>query len=412
MSSATEQPAGLQGTRGLVVIGTMTAGHATVHWFGQAFVILLAEIVASLGLGPLAAGTVIGARSLSGALANAPMGVIADRFSGHRALFMAGALMWFGLGFFLLGLSPNFGTLVAFAAVLGIGAALWHPPAIGFLSTQFPDRRAFALAINGVGASFGDIAGPLMVGGLLLVVSWQSIFRFSFIPVAVAAVVFLLVMRGTAGATAPAHRSMGMYFASLRDAAKDRNLLLALIASGTRSAGQLVVVAFLPLYARIELGLQPGFVGVLLAMLLGMSMVSQPVLGYLSDRTSRKAVILPGIVVLTVLTPWIGFITNQWVLLALVSVIGLFLFSMATLLGALALDIAPAGLASSTTAAQFLLGLGVGSIAPVVAGAIGRVAGIESTFFVATALFALTVPLVVILPKTQGKGPTPRMLAG
>jgi len=117
-------------------------------------------------------------------------------------------------------------------------------------------------------------------------------------------------------------------------------------------------------------------------------------------------------IVLTVLTPWIGFIANQWVLLVLVSVVGLFLFSMATLLGALALDIAPAGLASSTTAAQFLLGLGVGSIAPVVAGAIGRVAGIESTFFVATALFALTVPLVAILPKTQGKGPTPRMLAG
>jgi MFS family permease len=412
MSSATEQPAGLQGTQGLVVIGTVTVGHATVHWFGAAFVLLLAEIVASLGLGPLAAGTVIGARSFSGALANAPMGVLADRFSGHRAWFMAVALAWLGVSFFLVGLSPSFPVLVAFAAVLGIAGALWHPPAIGFLSTRFPDRRAFALAVNGVGASFGDITGPLVVGGLLLVVSWESIFRFSFLPVVAAAVVFLLIMRGTAGATAPGHRSMGLYFASLRDAAKDRDLLLALIASGTRSAGQLVVVAFLPLYARSELGLQPGFVGVLLALLLGMSMISQPILGYLSDRTSRKAVILPGVIVLTVLTPWIGFISNQWVLLALVSVIGLFLFSMATLLGALALDIAPAGLASSTTAAQFLLGLGVGSIAPVVAGAIGRVAGIETTFFVATALFALTVPLVAILPKTQGKGPTPRMLAG
>ena len=151
MSSTTEQPAGLQGIRGLVVIGTVTTGHAIVHWFGQAFVILLAEIVASLGLGPLAAGTVIGARSFSGALANAPIGVLADRFSGHRTWFMAVALAWLGMGFFLVGLSPSFPVLVAFAAVLGIAGALWHPPSIGFLSTRFPDRRAFALAVNGVG---------------------------------------------------------------------------------------------------------------------------------------------------------------------------------------------------------------------------------------------------------------------
>ena len=81
-------------------------------------------------------------------------------------------------------------------------------------------------------------------------------------------------------------------------------------------------------------------------------------------------------------------------------------------LGALGLDVAPHELHSSTTAAQFIVGFGLGSVAPVIAGAIAGVAGIESTFYFAAALFAGMLVLVISLPATRGTTPTPRFAGG
>jgi MFS family permease len=393
-------------------VGALTLGHATVHWFGQAFLILLAEAVTVLGLSPLTAGMITGARALSGALWSIPMGMASDRFAAKRAIFMTLALAWFGGSFFLISINPGQATLIIFAAVLGIGPALWHPPAVGMLSTAFPSRRATAIAIHGVGASIGDVTGPLVVGGLLAFFVWQDIFRYSFIPAVLLAVLFLMVMRGVGTGTARGHTSLAGYFEALRNAARHRLLLMSVLAGGGRSAAQIAVVTFLPIYARHDLDLAPGVVGLLLALVLGLSIASQPVLAYISDRTNRKVAIIPGMIVLTVATPFLGLITSVWLLIALVSLIGLFMFSVAIPLGAIGLDLAPPELHSSVTAAQFLVGLGLGAIAPVAAGAIAQVIGIEGAFYFASGLFAVTLVMVLFLPATKGATPAPRFVGG
>ncbi len=396
----------------MTLLGALTLGHAMVHWFGQAFLILLAEAVTALGLSPLAAGTITGARAFSGALWSIPMGMASDRYAARRTIFMTLALAWYGGSFFLISIAPGQGTLIAFAAVLGVASALWHPPAVGMLSTAFPSRRATAIAIHGVGASLGDITGPLVVGVLLLFVAWQDVFRVSVIPAVILSIVFLVVMRGVATGSPRGHTTLAGYFEALGNAAKHRLLLISIMAGGTRSAAQMAIVTFLPIYARDDLDLAPGVVGVLLALVLGLSIASQPVLGYLSDKTNRKVAILPGIVILTVATPFIGLITSLWLLVVVVSLIGLFMFSIAIPLGALGLDISPPELHSSVTAAQFLVGLGLGGIAPVAAGAIATVVGIEGAFYFAAVLFAITLVLVLMLPATKGTMPTPRFASG
>ncbi len=107
----------------------------------------------------------------------------------------------------------------------------------------------------------------------------------------------------------------------------------------------------------------------------------------------------------------LALVDGAWSLLAVVSVIGLFLFSSAVLLGALGLDIAPRELHSSVTAAQFLTGMGLGSAAPVIAGAVAAVAGTAATFYVATVMFGVTLAIVLVLPSTKGSTPTPRFVA-
>ncbi len=408
MDNTQEQQANLTSPDNAILLGSIAFGHAVVHWFSQGFPVLLAELVTSTGLGPLAAGTIMGARSIFGAIANIPMGMVADRYVHRRTQFMAASLVWYGGAYFLIGIAPNQMWIIVFAGVLGVGAALWHPPAVGLLSTRFPTRRASVLAIHGVGASVGDILGPLSVGALLLVFSWQGIFQASVLPAMVLAGAFYLMVRGAGVGEIRGHTSLTGYFDALRQATRHRPLLLTILAGGTRSAGQIILLTFVPIYARDDLGLGSEFVGLLLALLMGLSLISQPVLGYLSDRTSRKATLLPGAVVLMSLTPLLGLANEEWTLLAVVCVMGPFLFSSAVLLNALGLDIAPRELHSSVTAAQFLVGLGLGSAAPVIAGAVAAAAGTAAAFYVAAVLFGVTLAIVLILPSAKGSTPTPR----
>ncbi len=411
MDQAQEQQASLTDPRNATLLGSIASGHAVVHWFTSAFPLLLAELVTSTGLGPLAAGTIMGARSITGAIANIPMGMVADRYAHCRTQFMTASLVWFGGGYFLIGIAPNHTWIIVFAAVLGVGSALWHPPAVGLISTRFPTRRGSVIAIHGIGASVGDLSGPLIVGALLLVTSWQSIFQASVVPAIVLAAAFFLAVRGTGVGEIRGHITLAGYFNALRQAARHRPLLLSIMAAGTRSAGQNILLTFVPIYARDDLGLGPSFVGLLLALLMGLSLVSQPVLGYLSDRTSRKVILLPGVVVLVSMTPLLALVDGAWSLLAVVCVIGLFLFSSAVLLGALGLDIAPRELHSSVTAAQFLTGMALGSAAPVIAGAVAAVAGTTAAFYVATVMFGVTLAIVLLLPASKGSTPTPRFAA-
>ena len=398
--------------RNVSLLATLAAGHSVVHWFTMAFPVLLAEVVTSLGLGPLAAGAIVSARRMSGAASIIPLGMLADRYASMRTLFMTTALVWFGVGYFLVGISSTRGMLIASAAVLGVGAGLWHPPAIGMLSTTFPQRRASVMAIHGVGASLGDIVGPLVVGVLLVYASWQGIFRFSLLPALVLAVLFFVAMRGASAGVARGNLSFKGYFSALRQAAQHRPLLISISAGAMRQSGQVLLLTFVPIYARDQLELGPEFVGVFIALLMGLSLVSQPILAYISDRTSRKAAILPGAIILTVFTPMLAFATSELAVFALVTVIGLFLFSTSILLGAYGLDIAPPELHSSTTAAQFMVGMLLGSIAPLTAGVLATLFGIESVFFLAAGFFAVTLGLVLLLPSTKSSGHTPRFAAG
>jgi MFS family permease len=400
-----------RGRQGVSLLSTLAMGHSYVHFSGHAFVLLLAEAVTSLGLGPSALGIIISARSLGGAISQFPMGMMADRFATKRTLFMTAAIIWFGFFYFLVGFASDLAVFVVLALFLGVGGALWHPPAVGLISTRFPDRRAFGMAIHGIGASVGDIIGPLLVGALLLTFAWQSIFKMILIPGVIIAVVFYLLMRGTTTGHARGHTSMAEYFGALKDAAKHKPLLLSVIAGSTRTGGQMILLGFVPLYALDDLALSKGLVGAITSMLLGLSLVSQPVLGYISDRIGRKYTVLPTSIMLTVLAPMLALAGGAVSLVVIVAGIGLIMFSTALVLNAYGLDIAPVELHSSITAAQFLTGLAMGAIWPLVAGIVAESQGVESAFFIASGLFGVTAVTVLFLPNVKGGKPTPKFAA-
>jgi len=109
-------------------------------------------------------------------------GRLADRL-GRRRVFMAGVVL-FSVSSLLDGLAWSSGSLIAFRALQGLGAALLSPAALSILTTTFREgrERNLALGIWGAASGSGGAAGVLLGGALTSALSWSWIF-FINVPV-------------------------------------------------------------------------------------------------------------------------------------------------------------------------------------------------------------------------------------
>ena len=110
-------------------------------------------------------------------------GRLADRL-GRRRVFI-GALGLFAVASLLSGLAWSEGSLIAFRALQGLGAALVTPAGLALLMTTFAEgrERNTALGVYGAAAGSGGAAGVLLGGVLTSYLSWSWIF-FVNVPVA------------------------------------------------------------------------------------------------------------------------------------------------------------------------------------------------------------------------------------
>jgi len=111
-------------------------------------------------------------------------GRLADML-GRRRMFMAGVVL-FSVSSLLDGLAWSSGSLIAFRALQGLGAALLSPAALSILTTTFREgrERNLALGIWGAASGSGGAAGVLLGGALTSALSWSWIF-FINVPVGV-----------------------------------------------------------------------------------------------------------------------------------------------------------------------------------------------------------------------------------
>ena len=102
-------------------------------------------------------------------------GSLGDRFGRKKALFIGLAI--FGFGSLMAATADTSGELIAWRAVMGIGAAAIMPTTLSIITNIFPkDERAKAIAIWAAVAGMGIAIGPISGGFLIEHFDWSAIF--------------------------------------------------------------------------------------------------------------------------------------------------------------------------------------------------------------------------------------------
>ena len=368
-------------TRGRTKIAaTIFVAHAIKHLYnsGQGSLIM-PEIKISLGLNRAQFGSLATSSSISWWTSTMIAGYLGDRFSNRAGMMLAAAMSLMGGAFYLLGIAPNYKTMLVVMFLAGIGPSLFHPPALGELSRRFPDRRGFAVSLHGMGANIGEVLGAPAVAGLLTFMMWRDVLKISLGPALLVAAAVWLLMPSRKAAVEDSVSSTRSYFRSLADLMRNRVLLLLIVATALRSIGEGGVSAFLSLYMREDLKYSVTTVALFLSLAQAAGIVSQPIMGILSDKVGRKPILVTG-TGLVMLSAFALSVAKPGIQLFLaVLVRGAFSFSLHHIFIAAALD-AARGVAQSTVV-SLIYGAGfLGTFSPFIAGLISDKYGIHSAF--------------------------------
>ena len=385
----------------LVFLSLVTGGHTIIHWFQQMYAVVLPSVTQGLGLTEVQVGYLQSARQLTSGTMNLPIGLVADSFARWRAVILASALVFMGVGYFFMGAGGGLVGALVGSALIGLGTAAWHPPAMGALSMRFPERRATALSIHGMGATVSDTLTPIAVGALLVATVWTDFLRAQLLPGLLAG---LLVWFGLARQFkgAPARPSRKAIVTDMRALLVNPAFLAVAFAEGLMNMARQVIVTFFPLYIQIALGRDAFELGIYWALLHGMGTVSQPLLGVLADRLGRKAVLVPSFLLLTVFYLLLGRVAPGWPLGLLVLAIGTFFYTLVNITTAAELDLAGPRLQASATGLATLMTQVIVLPAPILAGWIVQRYGYGAAFSLAAAFTALGV--VIMLPVRLYRG--------
>lgn len=378
-------------------------GHGTTHWILATFFVLLPFISEDLGFSYTQAGLLVSTFYISSFLANFGSGAAVD-LTGRKILFQMISLLSGALAIIGFALSSHFGFLCLMIAVVGAANNLWHPPAISFLSQEFPAKRGYALSIHALFASLADAFAPLTAGALLIMIAWQGATALSAVPSLIAAAMLLALWSRDAPSEqgeAKAGMSISVYREGLVKLLRDPAIVGLALTAGLRTMAQTGLLMFLPLYLVDDLQVSPIILGAaLMAMQLG-GLIAGPIAGVMSDRVGRRPVVMAGLTLTTLVIVAITFVGNTGVFVAGISILGFALFAVRPVIHSWMMDLVPPQFGASGTSLLFAAQSVLSTLAPLVGGFIADGYGLVNVFYFLGVVMLFANLGVFLLPKGE-----------
>ena len=378
----------------------ITIGHSLTHWYPATFYLLLPLIGSELGLTYSQIGLVITCQYIAAAVANVPGGMLVDTI-GRKGLLMAVSLFWVGFPYLLIGFSEGYLMLLVCVALVGFGNSLWHPTAIPTLGQRYPERKGLVLSLHGMGGNVGDAVAPLVVGAALAVFTWREVVVMNVLPgLAVALLMFAFLGTLKLGSRKSESQSLAQYMAGLRGLFRSRSLILLSTGSTFRSMTQTALLTFLPVYLAHDMGYSPFAVGACLFALQAAGFAAAPIAGHLSDRMGRKNIAITSMASTAVVLVAMALSGGSPLFVALVAVLGFFLYALRPVIQAWMLESTPKNMGGSSIGILFgaqALGAAAG---PLLAGMVADSHGVLATFYFLAGTIVIANLFVLFIPKT------------
>ena len=376
-------------------------GHGLKHMFNAAFFVLLPEIKAGLNLSNTQIGTLSTFRAIISGFANIPAGFMGDQYPKQRAIILGGSIILVSVFAVALGLAKGFWTAVVFSSLLSVAITFCHPAAISSLAKEFTSRRGFAIALHGTGGSIGETLGPIIAGSLIGVIGWRLVLQGSIIPGLFCGILIWILLRNIP-VQASENTTVVQYISSVTNLLRKRKLIFVLIFAAGFSGAQSTVLTFLPIYLDEDKGFQSVTIGLYLSLAQVGGIISQPIMGYVSDRLGRKVVLVPSMIILGLSFLGIPIAADGLLFGLVVLVMGAFTFPLMALFLASAMDLVDTGTQATTVSLVFGAAIVVSAFAPAVAGIIADEINTEAAFLFASAL-ALSTAVFTLSTNWQSR---------
>jgi MFS family permease len=256
---------------------------------------LLPEIGRDLGIGAADLAFLTTAFALGRLGMDLPAGRVADRLPPARAL--AGTGLGVAVSAVVLGTAQSLGQALAGMFFLGAASSLTNTTGMTLFATSAPAaRRGAAMAAFSMALMTGQTLGPPVGGIVAGIGGWRLAQGVAAgIGVGVMVACLLLARRGAGRREAPAPRSGGP---ADGDLTRGQALALAAVPFATFFTLGALPQTLLPVIGASDLDLSAAAIGVALGVGGMVRFAGSAATGLISDRVSRKAALVPSLVVM------------------------------------------------------------------------------------------------------------------
>lgn len=379
-------------------------GHGGTHWIIAVYYLMVPWLRQDLGISYTEAGLILTSFHLFSFIANFGSGAAVD-LVGRRVFLQVIALIIGAAALAAMNWAGGFWSVFVLLAFIGATNNLWHPPAISYLSSAYPDKKGYALSLHALGASVGDAIAPLAAGFLLVWLGWREASMVASLPVFVIAFLLLLTLNArdkAANEAAAKDKLSGKdYLGGLKSLFQNRWVVALCVMSGFRTMTLMGLLMFLPLYLADEMGMAATAVGAtLMAMQIG-GLIATPIAGVWSDRSGRRPVVMAGFTGTTIVLAVITLIDHQLVLVAGVSLLGFALYAARPVMHSWMMDITPPHLSGSAMSLLFGTQSAFNLALPPLCGLIADTWGLTAVFYLLAGTILIANLMVLAIPNSE-----------
>lgn len=377
---------------------TITVAHMMHHIYGLIIPPLLPIFKSIYRLNYFQAGFLPAAFNI-GMIMQLFVGIYSDRTKKRKNISSLG-LIGSAVLVAIAGLTNSYLTLAIVIILLGIIASTYHPPSTALVTEYFPkSKRGRTLGVNLVGGSVGTGMGPIILGALIIYISWQQSLFILAIPGVIAGLLYFGYVKDLPNSEKMTAVSIDASENSFHWHSVAPKIVIALTAFLLGLSGFICLQNFLPLYLITRFDVNISFAAFLLGTLQIAGIVGGPLGGLFSDRFGRGRMIILSLFLQPILVYLLIHIPLSFLMYVLIFLTGFFTYTLFSSITAYLADEVPSSFRATIYAVYFTSQFAWWAIISIIAGNMIDVIGFQKAFTILALISAGGAILSLVLIK-------------